>query len=175
MRTLSSAVAVALLAALIGCRGFERAEVGASTDAAAAAVEAATEAALDTEDADTQDTAPVADAQPCPHVAVTPVVGDAACHEIRASDYDQSCTTNADCIEVGQGDPCSGSCAFACASAAINRRAFGCYQVDVANAGMNFTGTVTCNCPADFGACCRGGRCVDDSCCLNPCPANSNR
>jgi hypothetical protein len=47
---------------------------------------------------------------------------DADVQLIQASSYDQSCTTDSDCIAVGEGNACY-PCAIACTSAAINRSA----------------------------------------------------
>ena len=92
---------------------------------------------------------------------------------IRASDYNQSCTTDSDCVEVGEGNTCDEVCGISCGGQAINRCALPRYETDLAATG--FVGNPACNCPADFGACCRGGRCVDDVCCLNPCPDAGGR
>jgi hypothetical protein len=96
-------------------------------------------------------------------VQVDPTVGyagalcfsDAACHcaVIRASDYDQSCTTDSDCMAVTEGNSCR-PC-FACPNAAINGRDLDRYQSDVAAAT---TVVNTCDCFAPL-ACCHAGRC----------------
>jgi hypothetical protein len=94
---------------------------------------------------------------------------DAACHGalIRASDYNQSCTTNADCVEVGEGNSCY-PCALWCSTTAINGRDLDRYRSDVATA-LSLSGVeaaieagamIVCHCPADMGACCRAGRCT---------------
>jgi len=43
-------------------------------------------------------------------------VGDAGCSSIIASNYDQTCTADSDCIRIGSGDICSAPfpCSFIC-------------------------------------------------------------
>jgi hypothetical protein len=51
---------------------------------------------------------------------------------IRASDYDQSCTKDTDCVEISQGPTCN-PCYFSCSNAAINVRSMAQYNADTAN------------------------------------------
>jgi hypothetical protein len=92
---------------------------------------------------------------------------DANVQLIQASNYDQSCATTSDCVAVGEGNACY-PCAIACPTAAINASARAQYLSDVAKTSGSSQGDVTCNCPAEFAPCCRGGTCHADSQCQNP-------
>ncbi len=94
---------------------------------------------------------------------------DANVQLIQASNYDQSCTTNSDCIAVGEGNACY-PCEIACPSAAINASAKGKYLSDVAKTSAGDLTGVDCGCPAAFNPCCRGGTCYADFQCQNPTP-----
>jgi len=93
---------------------------------------------------------------------------DANVQLIQASNYDQSCTTNSDCIAVGEGNACY-VCEIECTSAAINKSAESQYKADVAKTPAAEGGAL-CGCPAEFGPCCRGGTCHADLQCQNPLP-----
>ena len=85
---------------------------------------------------------------------------DAGALLVQASDYDMSCTSDADCIAIAVGNPCQEQCAFVCDGqiAAINRTAMPQYASDVAR-----TIRPVCSCQASSGelgpGCCRGGGC----------------
>lgn len=97
----------------------------------------------------------------------TCIAGEAAVHAfscndadvqlIDASNYDQSCQTDSDCLAVAQGNFCLVGAAN-CTSAAINRNAYSQYQLDVArtNAGMC---VVISSCPVEGVPCCDRGSC----------------
>jgi hypothetical protein len=87
------------------------------------------------------------------------------CVNVDLSTYDRSCNKDSDCVEITSGMMCPGGCS--CGGSAIN--VDGLCRYDQTVAPLASSGGV-CNCPADFGACCRAGRCVDDFCCLNACP-----
>ena len=106
----------------------------------------------------------------------TPVDTDAAtsCTDaniqlIVASNYDQSCTTAADCIAVGEGNACY-PCVIACPTAAINAGAKAKYLSDVAKTPAADQAGAFCGCPAAFNPCCRGGTCHADLQCQSPEP-----
>lgn len=86
------------------------------------------------------------------------------CVNVDLSTYDRSCNKDSDCVEITSGRMCPGGCS--CGGTAINADGLCRYHQTVAPLASS---GVVCNCPADFGACCRAGRCVDDFCCLNPC------
>jgi hypothetical protein len=95
---------------------------------------------------------------------------DQACIEpntrtISAADYDQTCTSDSDCIGVGEGNACD-PCAIACPSAAININAKARYLADVAKIPAPADGRiVSCGCPASFALCCLGSKCHADMMC----------
>jgi hypothetical protein len=72
---------------------------------------------------------------------------------IVASDYDQSCTSASDCVEIRTGDPCT-SC---CPTTAINVKDREKYLADL-NAPICST-TTGCTCIA-FTVVCQGGKCT---------------
>jgi hypothetical protein len=92
---------------------------------------------------------------------------DGGCAEIQASNYDQSCTVDSDCVEVSVGNPCQ-ACDFICNQSvgAINVGANAQYTADVAKTAA---GVGDCGCPAEVGnrvgPCCRSGQCHADSAC----------
>jgi hypothetical protein len=147
----------ALLTGVVGCSSSSggagaadgAAADGAALDAAAAASEAQSDAP------------PAASATTCT---------DANVQLIQASNYDQSCKADSDCIAVGEGNACD-SCAIDCTNAAINKSAETQYKEDVAKmpAGVAQTGPV-CSCPVEFDPCCRGGTCHADLQCQAPLP-----
>jgi hypothetical protein len=82
---------------------------------------------------------------------------DASAQIILASNYDQSCTTDTDCVSVAEGNFCYPG-ATNCPSAAISTSANAQYQADVAK-----TRAASCyapgNCGEESGPCCVGGKC----------------
>lgn len=97
---------------------------------------------------------------------------DATVQLIQASDYDQSCAVDSDCVEVYVGNACT--CDLSCQSkqAAINKAALSQYTADVAKAPR-----VACGClrpPIPTGGvslpCCVGGSCQFTNQCSNPVP-----
>lgn len=91
-------------------------------------------------------------------VDVPDACADGGEHPIQASNYDQSCMTDLDCVAIAEGNACS--LIDPCANAAINKGALAQYQSDIAQ--------VPCfelaGCPAEFGPCCRHGSCQTDAC-----------
>jgi hypothetical protein len=80
---------------------------------------------------------------------------DADVQLIQASNYDQSCTMDSDCVAVSEGNFCYGA---NCPSAAINVGAQAHYNADVAMTNAAICGGAT-SCPGLTGPCCRGGTC----------------
>jgi hypothetical protein len=95
---------------------------------------------------------------------------DANAQVVRASDYDQSCATDTDCLPVTEGNVCHPS-AGQCPNAAISNGAYAQYQADVDKA-LTF-----CDDPSACGflspACCVGGKCQVGSQCSNGVPADA--
>jgi hypothetical protein len=85
---------------------------------------------------------------------------------ILASGYDQSCSFDADCVAVSEGDACS-VCLSACRNAAINASAVTQFYDDFAKISTmtNYNGDIDCGCTERFSACCRGGTCHADAQC----------
>lgn len=80
---------------------------------------------------------------------------------ILASNYDQSCTTDTDCMAIGEGNACS--LVGPCPSAAINKGAYSQYQSDIAQTpcyGLS-------GCPSGSGPCCRHGTCGLNAACYS--------
>lgn len=90
---------------------------------------------------------------------------DASAQIILASNYDQSCTTDTDCVGVAEGNFCYPG-ATNCGTATINKSANAQYQADVAK-----TRAASCyapgNCGGNFGPCCVSGMCQVGSQCSN--------
>jgi hypothetical protein len=97
--------------------------------------------------------------------------------EIQASDYDQSCMVDSDCVftagsfPVTFGDYCEALCL--CPSGAINQRAAAQYVRDVSRTpfGSGALGHVGCNCGLVTGPCCLAGQCSVDCFGVPPCTA----
>lgn len=87
-------------------------------------------------------------------------------YPIHASDYDQSCETDSDCVGVGEGNLCA-ACSAVCPTAAINQSALGQYDADIDKLGelTDPNVTIDCGCPALFPVCCDAGRCHADAVC----------
>jgi hypothetical protein len=93
--------------------------------------------------------------------------GDPDAQVIQASNYDQSCTTDSDCVAVGEGSFCYPG-AGRCPSAAIRKSALSQYQADVSK-----TWAVACiaigSCTNSVGPCCRAGTCrMNEGCVASP-------
>jgi hypothetical protein len=82
---------------------------------------------------------------------------DASAQIILASDYDQSCMTDSDCIWVAEGNFCYPGVTN-CGTATISKSANAQYQADVAK-----TRAASCyapgSCGGNFGPCCVNGMC----------------
>jgi hypothetical protein len=90
-----------------------------------------------------------------------PVNPESTCTDagVQASDYDQTCALDSDCVAVGEGLVCQ-TCAFVCPTAAINKADMSHYTSDLEHAKRTQqAGSGTCHCPALHVACCLGGTC----------------
>ena len=95
---------------------------------------------------------------------------DANIENIQASNYDQSCKVDSDCVGVAEGNACF-PCVIQCQSGgAINRNALSRYQSDISKTvgARETAGLTPCGCPATFAPCCRSGTCHADLECQNP-------
>jgi hypothetical protein len=80
---------------------------------------------------------------------------------IRAADYDQSCTTDVDCIAIAEGDSCN-LCAFNCPNATIGVGGQAKYLSDIANTAAGISSRrppCVSGCGLWVFPCCDGGRC----------------
>jgi hypothetical protein len=92
--------------------------------------------------------------------------GDGGAQPILATNYDQSCKTDSDCVAISEGNfACPG--ASACLNAAIRKSAYAQYQADVAKTRAASC-VVLVGCPAEPIPCCRAGTCLEDFTCLSP-------
>lgn len=95
--------------------------------------------------------------------AIGPEASDSAdansCVTVLASDYDQSCSLDADCVAVPQKPDCQPTCWNCFFSEAINKNAFPQYYMALLQAFASEG--PPCNCPAEGiePACCRNGTC----------------
>jgi hypothetical protein len=89
-------------------------------------------------------------------VALKTSVSSTACKScsIAASDYDQSCVHDSDCLGIVEGNLCDGRCTD-CVNAAINVRDRAKYQSDFSS---KVSKAVNCLCPGAVVAC-NGGTC----------------
>lgn len=80
-----------------------------------------------------------------------------------ASQYDNTCNVDSDCLGVPEGNPCLGGLCNSCPTAALNVRVASQYSADFrALIPTPSTGTI-CNCPcAPMAPCCRQGLCYND-------------
>lgn len=69
---------------------------------------------------------------------------------VRASMYDQTCTSNADCVPVFDGNVCSAQCR--CENSGINRKDFARYTANFPHTD----GGIVCPCPPQAIACLNG-------------------
>jgi hypothetical protein len=87
---------------------------------------------------------------------------DADVQLIQASNYDQSCQTDSDCVAVAEGNFCYAG-APNCPSAAISKSAYAQYQADVAKTNAAICEAAS-SCVAEFGPCCQNGVCQTYDC-----------
>jgi|HubBroStandDraft_6_1064221.scaffolds.fasta_scaffold28027_7 hypothetical protein len=76
---------------------------------------------------------------------------------LQASKYDQSCTTDADCVGVAEGNFCQPN--PGCPNAAINKTALPRYMSDVGETYGGGSCTALSSCGLYYGPCCRQGMC----------------
>lgn len=125
---------------------------------------------------------PPADASEVPDASATSPGDDASCL-IQASNFDQSCSVDSDCVSlagqfpVTSGNYCASICP--CPADAINRAAIGTYIAAVSQTpyGMGALPIVGCNCAAGAGPCCVAGQCSTSCptpCSQPPCSTDNN-
>ena len=88
---------------------------------------------------------------------------DANIQLIQASNYDQSCKVDSDCVNVAAGNACYPCLVLCGAGGVINRNALASYQNDISKTiGFKEMSSVMCNCPGILFPCCRTGICRAD-------------
>jgi hypothetical protein len=107
----------------------------------------------------------------CAYSNGTPLIActDADVQLIQASNYDQTCTTDSDCVAVAEGNFCFPP---NCPSAAINVSATAQYNADVAMTNAAICGGAS-SCPTFSGPCCRGGSCSLGAACVSAADAGA--
>ena len=90
--------------------------------------------------------------------------GGAEVPAISSADYDQSCSVDADCVSVPEGNVCD-DCALHCQQAgAVNKRVEEQYRSDVAKLVKQFP-KAECSCPRTPDPCCVDRVCRHDLSC----------
>jgi hypothetical protein len=88
----------------------------------------------------------------------TRVTGDAgpSC-SMSASEYDNSCSVDSDCVAVPEGAPCDNNCLSVCPTSALNVRVASQYLADMKALMAEHNESPVCACPCYGGPyCCRG-------------------
>ncbi len=93
---------------------------------------------------------------------------DANAQIIEASNYDQSCKTDSDCVAVAEGNACDPGFRN-CPTATINVGDMAKYNADVAMTNAASCGALS-GCLDEPSPCCNGGACVTDNCQRQPAP-----
>jgi hypothetical protein len=88
----------------------------------------------------------------------------AGCTVVQASHFNQSCSTDSDCVMVPEVTVCPATRCSLCASASVNRSAFAQLQADIADDMASVPTSATCSCPPVGIPCCRSGRCQQNGC-----------
>lgn len=78
------------------------------------------------------------------------------CGTIKASDYDQSCEVDSDCVAEPEGDFCGSNICTDCAGAVISVKAQAKYETDL---NSKITTPFFCPCPSSPPAVCDHGKC----------------
>lgn len=78
---------------------------------------------------------------------------------VRATDYDQSCKINGDCVLVDQLEGKGEDCTIPCAKGAINQSAKDKYDKEYVEESGSCTSTKRAECTAAQAAICREGKC----------------
>jgi hypothetical protein len=91
----------------------------------------------------------------CPAIGCLP-----ACGTIMASDYDRSCSANADCVPEPDGNFCDSNKCTNCANAAVSVKAQAQYEADLAT---KIPRPSVCPCPSGPIAVCNSGVCELES------------
>jgi hypothetical protein len=96
--------------------------------------------------------------------SVVPSLLPNAICELRASDYDRSCSKDDDCGAVGVGNACSIPCEVKCPSVAISVAGLPKYTQDFGHTPLAVCPDVLCGCPCVGTPACVNGTCVLGKC-----------
>lgn len=89
----------------------------------------------------------------------------ASCTVVLASDYDQSCTEDADCLSVSQVPTCPVTDCSGCYLVGINKKEMARYTTALTQAFVREGPGPVCACPCQTGfALCRAGKCQAAAC-----------
>jgi hypothetical protein len=101
------------------------------------------------------------------NAALAQTCANAGTQNIMASNYDQSCRTDSDCVAIEEGNFCNPGANDGCTNAAINKSALAQYQADLAKTQAGVCYGLS-GCGAEFGPCCQSGMCSVNFACNNP-------
>lgn len=88
----------------------------------------------------------------------------ASCAIVMASQYDQSCKVDSDCVAVGEVPSCPASACDSCTLDAINQSASERYAATFQQAFASRAPGSLCGCPCEGGAVCSYGKCQAVAC-----------
>jgi hypothetical protein len=84
----------------------------------------------------------------------------ASCSPVLASDYDQSCAVDTDCVEVSEVAECPAAACDSCGGSAISKSVMVQYMAAFEQAFASKTPGTFCGCGGGQGPCCRSGKCT---------------
>jgi hypothetical protein len=82
-----------------------------------------------------------------------------SCSPVLASDYDQSCLVDSDCVVVGEMPQCPPMPCYECPTAAVNKSVATRYEAALSLAFGGDAAGPACSCACESGAICRAGKC----------------
>jgi hypothetical protein len=82
------------------------------------------------------------------------------CSPVLASDYDQSCAVDTDCVTVGEVPSCPAFACDGCGTEAINKNVMAQYMTAFSQAFASKAPGTGCGCGGGQGPCCRSGKCT---------------
>ena len=82
-----------------------------------------------------------------------------ACSPVLASNYDQSCDADTQCVGVGEVPQCPAGACNGCLTQAVNQGAVAEYMAALSRALASVGTGEACNCPCEALAICRSGKC----------------
>jgi hypothetical protein len=80
--------------------------------------------------------------------------------DIKADDYDQSCASSEDCVEVSELETRGTDCSFSCESKAINKKDKAQYDEDLADSEKHCGSKASPFCDSTGAPTCVEGKCV---------------